>query len=275
MSNGQLFDTHVTTAAQQRFDDDALILQDHNPLDETLLRDIETELAAITGATKRERVRLTVCSTREWNAVTARFVPQRLHKQGMVKHFRVLKDPKDPRHLYISPSALAGLNEGHSNVIIDLVHRMISAAGTPSSQAFDRGVEDLLAAELARRLELPGFPGIYPDEQQFVSTIIEAVRRVDEEPVALLGMLKRDPQEFFARVKESGFFSWWQASAAADDALSRYVDLIESITAPNAQMEGSFMAWAQQCAGIYSDYRAQQRRNALAGAAKRQENDDS
>lgn len=270
--SGQLFQDQSThTGVQQRFDEDALIFEDRNPLDQTLLREIETELAAITGCTRKERPRLTVCNTEQWNAVLAKHVPQRLHKQGMVKHFRVLKDPKDPRHLYIGPSALSGLNEGHSTVVTDLVHQLIGVIGQHSNQAFDRGAADLLAAEVGRRLELDMHPGLYPSEQEFVKTIIEAVRRVDEEPVSLIGLLKRKPESFFARVRDSGYYRWWAASAAENDQLSRYVDLISSITAPSAQLEGSFMAWAQQCAGIYVEYRQQQRRNALAGAAKRAE----
>jgi hypothetical protein len=269
----QLFDTDFTTeaAAQQRFDDDALIFEERNPLDPTLLHEIETELAAITGCTKKNRVRLTVCSTNEWNQVVAKFVPQRLHKQGMVKHFRVLKDPQDPRHLFVGPSALSGLNDGHSTVITDLVHQMIAALGSPSSQAFDRGAADLLAAEVGRRLEIAVFPDIYPEEQRFLSTLIDAVRQVDEDPIELLGLLKRKPDEFYARLRQSGFYRWWEGSARENDVLSQYVDLISSIAAPSAQLEGSFMTWAQNCAEIYCDYRVQQRKNALAGAAKRAE----
>lgn len=264
----QQFQQHV----QQTLHEDAIVLNDgFNPLDETLLREIETELVALTGCSKQNRVRLTVCDVPTWNAVLARHVPPRLHRQGMARHFRVLTDPKDPHHLYVGPSALAGLNEGHTNVISDLLYRMVDCMGGSSNQAFERGVNDLLVAELGRRLKLPVFENLHPREREFVSLIVEAMRGVDEDPTELLGLLKRNPREFFRRLKDSGFYKWWESSVRNSDQMSQYVDLIASTASPSAQLEGSFMAWAMQCADIYCQYRAQQRKNALAGAAKRGE----
>jgi len=266
----QLFATDFTarTGTQQPFED-AYIFEQRDPLDQTLLHDIETELAAITGCARKDRVKLTVCNTEQWRKVVEAYVPAGIHRQGLAKNFRVLKDPRNPRHLYVGPSAVSGLNDRQSTVVTDLVHQMINALDVTSNQAFERGAADLIAAEIGQRLDLPIFTPIYPAERQFVSTIIEAVRKVDEDPAELLGLLKRKPSAFFKRIRESGFYRWWENSARNSDQLVQYVDLIASITSPNAQLEGSFMAWAYQCASIYVDYRIEQRRKAQLGAAAR------
>jgi len=250
-------------------DEDALIFYDRSPLDEELLEKIQTQLQELTGCQKKDRVTVTVLTTEQFQRALRTIVPRRLHDRGLAKNFRVLRDPRDPHHLFVGPSALAGLNEGHSTVVSDLVYQLISAHGQKTNQAFDRGVADLLAADLAQQLGLPLFTDIYPAEKKFVSNIIEAIRDLDEDPIELIALLKRSPNQFYTRLRQSGFYKWWEGSAKSNDQLSRYVDLISSITSPNAQLEGSFMQWAGQCAEIYCDYRAQQRKNALSGGKSR------
>ena len=252
-------------------DEDALIFQERSPLDEKLLEDIQAQLQELTGCTKKDRVRVTVLTTEQFQRALRTIVPKRLHDRGLAKNFRVLRDPRDPHHLFVGPSALSGLNEGHSTVVSDLIYQLISAQGQRTNQAFERGIADILAANISQQLGLPLFANIYPAEHRFVSTIIEAIRQTDEDPMELVALMKRSPTQFYTRVRQSGFYKWWEGSAKGNDQLSRYVDLISSITSPNAQLEGSFMQWAGQCAGIYCDYRAQQRKNALSGA-KRSDN---
>ena len=262
----QLFATDFSadTGTQQQPFEDAYIFEQRNPLDQTLLHEIETELAAITGCAKKDRVKLTVCNTEQWQKVVNAYVPIGAQRQGLAKHFRVLRDPRNRRHLYVGPSAVSGLNDRQTTVVADLIHQMINALDVTSNQAFERGAADLLAEEIGRRLDLPAFPAIYPQERQFVATIIEAARKVDEDPYELLGLLKRKPSAFFKRIRECGFYRWWENSVRSSDQLSQYVDLVASITSPNAQLEGSFMAWAHQCASIYVRYRSEQRRKAQA-----------
>lgn len=249
-------------------DEDAFIFQETNPLDEELLEEIRTELQELTGCSKKDQVKITVLTTQQFQRALRAIVPRRLHDRGLAKNFRVLRDPKDRHHLFVGPSALSGLNDGHSTVVSDLIYQMIASEGAELNLAFERGSADLLAEQIGKKTDLTVFTDIYPAEQKFVSTIIEAMRESDEDPLELLGLLKRSPNQFFTRLRNSGFYRWWESSAKANDQLSRYVDLISSITSPSAQLEGSFMQWAQQCAEIYCDYRTQQRKNALAGGKK-------
>ncbi len=267
---------HATrqAGAQQVLSGDAFHLgedEDH-ALDDTLLREIETELAAVTGCQRKDRVRITVArSVADFQRFVRQHVPRRAQQRGIAAHIRVVRDSTDPHHLIVGPSALAGLNDGHSTVITDLVYMMIEAAGQPASLAFDRGASDILAAELARRMNLDILTDFYPAERRFAEAVIEAVKGVDQDPIELVALLKRSPRQFFKEVRESGFYKWWAGEVKQDANFSQYVDLTASLASPNAQMEGSFMEWAAQCAGVYRDYRAQQRQNALAGAAKRAE----
>ena len=247
-------------------DEDAVVFQSSNPLDEELLESIQLQLSELTECSKRDQVKITVLTTQQFQRALKAIVPRRLHERGLAKNFRVLRDPQQRHHLFVGPSALSGLNEGHSTVTSDLLYPVIAAEGAELGLAFERGSADLLAGELGKRMGLPVFTDIYPAEQKFVATIIEAIRETDEDPMELLGLLKRSPSQFFARLSDSGFYRWWESSARDNDQLSRYVDLISSITSPSAQLEGSFMQWAQQCAEIYCDYRVQQRKNALSGS---------
>jgi len=254
-------------------DEDALVFQEGNPLDQQLLEEVQEELIALTGCAKKDQVQVTVLTTEQFQRALKAIVPRRLHERGLAKNFRVLRDPQDRHHLYVGPSAVAGLNDGHSTVISDLVYQLIAAQGPESNLAFERGCSDLIAQQIGKRLKLAIFTDIYPAEQQFVLTLIEAIRKSDEDPLELLGLIKRSPDQFYARLRDSGFYKWWESSAQENDQLSRYVDLIASVAAPSAQIEGSFMQWAQQCAEIYCDYRVQQRKNALAGARRSDTNE--
>lgn len=273
--NRNLFDDFRTRqGTDQQVEADRIIFEQRNPLDERLLREIETELAAITGCAKKDRVKLTVLSLSDFEALKKNpdIVPKRLLDRGLGPHLRTIVNPKNPHEIFVGPAALSALNDGQSTATTDLVYQMIEAFGQGSNLAFDRGVSDILAKAVAERLDLDIFTDMHPGERKFVEAMIEAAKpNPDDDPVELAGMLRRDPKTFFATVKASPFFQWWEGSAKADDRLARFADLIASISSPNAQWEGSFMAWAEACAERFSDYRAQQRRNALAGAAKRAE----
>lgn len=258
--------------SQQKLQTDTFIFEERNPLDETLLRQMESELNQLVGASKTTAVRITVLGHEDFQRAVRRIVPKRLQDKGLDRHFRVIADPRDPHHLYVGPSALAGLNDGHANVINDLVYHMVGACGAASNQAFERGAADLLAKHIAKQFKLDIFTDHYPEERKMVEAVIDAIREHDQDPLELVCLLRRNPKEFFSRVRNSSFYRWWEGSVKRDDRLSAYVNLIASLTSPNAQLEGSFMAWAKQCAEYYRDYREQQRRNALAGAAKRSSN---
>lgn len=262
-------DLQLKEGAQQRVEGDSYIFEEHNPLDEGLLREVETELVALTGCSKKDRVRITVLGLEDFSRAVRRLVPKRYQERGLAKHIRVLQDPRDPHHIIVGPSALAGLNEGHALVTTDLVYHLISASGTGANQAFERGASDLLARELAARLNLDIFTDQYPKEREFTTAFIEAVKDVDDDVIELVGLLKKNPRQFFNLVKESPFYKWWTQTVKKDDRFSPYVNLIDSITSPNAQLEGSFMAWSEQCATMYCSYRAEQSRKGKLAAAKR------
>lgn len=250
------------------------IFEQHNPLDEKLLREIETELVALTGASRSSRARVTVLGVQEFKAAVNSLMPSRLRERGLAEHIRVFSHPHDPHQVYVGPSALSGLNEGHRNVTSDLVYALIDAFGSGSNLAFERGAADMLAREVADRLELDIYTDHYPAEREFVETIIDAVKPIDTDSLELVGLLKRNPRQFFRMIRESKFYEWWVARVK-QDGHSEYVDLIASLTSPTAQLEGSFTAWAQQCAAIYRDYRLSQQAKGQAGAAARWGGGDS
>lgn len=270
MSQQVLHDIRQRHGIQESLIGDSFVFQERNPLDQTLLHQLADELVDITGAQKADRVRITVLGTEDYNRALREIVPRRLIDRGLGHHFRVLADPRDPHHIFVGPSALSGLNDRHPNVMTDLIYHLIAATGKPSSLAFERGAADLLAAEIARRFDLNIFTDQYPQERRMLEAIIGAIKGFDEPEAEIVGLLKRSPTHFFRLVKGSGFYRWWEGSCQADERLAPYVGLVATIASPAAQMEASFMAWAESCAALYRDYRLQQRANAIAGAQKRQ-----
>jgi hypothetical protein len=263
-------DLQLKEATQERVQGDAYLFEERNPLDETKLREIETELTALTGCTKADRVKITVLGLEDFQRAVRRIVPKRLIDRGLAAHVRVLHDPRDPHHVIIGPSALAGLNDGHANVVTDLLYHLIAATGKPSNQAFERGIADLLAREIADRLGLDVFSDHYPEERAFVEALLEASKPdLDDDLMDTVGVFKKNPKTVYNAIYDSSFYDWWANSVARDDALSAYVDLLRSMTAPNAQLEGSFMLWARQCAEAYRDFRLEQQRKGKLSAAKR------
>lgn len=242
-----------------------------DPLDKTLFTQIEEEINILTGCPREKRARFTFCDLDQYNNVVSILVPKRLRDAGLAVHFRVLVDPRDPHHLFIGPSALAGLNDGHANVISDLIYHIIASTGEFSGLAMERGVSDILAAAVAKQVGLDIFTDMYPAERKYVESLIAASKSVEQDTLELVGLLKRNPTAFWAGMRRSTFYRWWENSARRDDRLSSFVDLIGSISSSHAQLEGSFLQWANSCAEVYRTYRVAQREKALSGAAKRAE----
>lgn len=270
MSQQVLNDIRQRQGIQESLVNDMYAFGQHqNPLDQTLLHQLNTELTTMTGASRSQRARITVLSTEDYNRAVREIVPRRLIEKGLAHHFRVLADPRDPHHIFVGPSALSGLNDRHPNVITDLIYHLIAATGRPSSLAFERGAADILAADLAARFDLDIFTDQYPNERRLLETVAEAMKADSETVVEVVGAMKHNPSAFFQKLKASSFYRWWDHAVRSTDGYSPYIDIVTSLASQTAQMEGSFMEWARACAQVYVNYREQQRERGRAGAAKR------
>lgn len=251
---------------------DGWIFDQPNPLDPTLLYDLVENLNQVMDCAPEHQARITVLSVDDFQSAVKRVLPPRLIAAGLASHFRVLVDPRDPHHIMIGPSALAGLNEGHANVVADLVYHLIDAYGIPTNLAFERGAADLIAAAVSKRMGLVIFTQQYPADAAFLSDVIEAIRRKGQSPLQLIGMLKRDPNAFFGQMSKSPFLKWWVASCRQDPRLAHFVDTIRNLPLPSTQPDELFMQWAAQCASVFAEYRVQARevrkRKRLATAMK-------
>lgn len=249
---------------------DQLVLGEHNPLSEELLREMLTELAAVTAIPANQRAQVTVLDLPDFDEMVQKMLPRRLLDKGLAAHFRVVTDPGYKHRVFVGPSALAGLNEGQGTVITDLAYQLIAATGCDLPLLFERGSADLLAGELAERLGLNLYSDHYPAERHLVEQLIEAIRELDEEPIELVGLMRRSPKQFFDRLHQSSFWQWWLESVTADPAFAGiYGQLLERLSRKSLRLDPTFLAWAASCASTWVEYRQQQRRNALSGAAKR------
>lgn len=249
---------------------DQLQLGGRNLLSEERLEELIGALDAITDVPSNQRCEVSVLSLDDFNQVVKQMVPRRLLDKGLGAHFRAITDPGYNHRVFVGPSALAGLNEGQTTVITDLTYQLIAATGCDLPLLFERGSADMIARQLKEELDLNIFTDHYPAERFLVEQLIEAVRELDEDPIELVGLMRRSPKQFFERLHQSGFWQWWSESVTADAAYSDiYGTLLERLTRKSLRLDPAFLAWASSCATTWVEYRAQQRRNALAGAAKR------
>jgi hypothetical protein len=249
---------------------DQMVLGETNPLSEELLSEALTELAAITGAPSNQRAQTVCLDLPEFQDAVEKMLPRRLLDKGLGAHFRAITDPSYKHRIFVGPSALAGLNEGQGTVITDLMYQLIAATGCDLPLLFERGSADLIAAQLAENLGINIYTDHYPAERLLVSQLIEAIRERDEQPIELVGLMRRSPKQFFERLHSSGFWQWWNDSIIADPAYSDlYGRLLERLTRKSLRLDPTFLGWATSCATAWVEYRRQQSRNALSGAAKR------
>ncbi len=223
---------------------------------------------AIVGGTKANRAVLTVCNHAEYQQALNSITSERMRAKGLHRHLNVVANPSNPRQLFIGPSAVAGINDGHSNVVSEVVYALIAASGNPSNQTFERGSADLIAQELKARLGLDIFTENYPAEREFTLSFIEAIKDTDEEVSDVLGLLRRSPRQFFQKTRGSIFYRWLATQMKKDDSLSPYLNLLGTMSTPGGQIDGNFRPWVKQCADLFVNYRRQQSEKAQARWAK-------
>jgi len=203
------------------FDDDDLLVTDEIDLmDDFELRQIIAGVERFLG-TKRG-IRVSVLDPQQWEEQVNATLHQAARKQGAGRYLHVLHDPRDPHHLYISPSAVMAINQRSKEMYNIIVFAALRRFPCELSTMLRHGLDDLVAGRLAAELDIELFEGTYPEEQELVLALLRVLVHdfppYDEITWALL--MRRDPDRFFYALRQSKFCSAWLRAVKGDEWLA-------------------------------------------------------
>lgn len=237
---------------------DFFLGEDIDLSDETVLRRLEALVEESVGS--RRGVRVSVLSAEQWQTAVERLVPARI-RRGVLKHFHVLPDPRNDAHLLVGPATLAGLNEGSKQMSAEVAYALLKAGEPRLPALLARGSADLLAADVAARLEIPFFASNYPRETQLCRFLIRVVREGhggDWDEHDWLRILKTDPDRFCLALRRTRFAAYWLACAKRDEHLrdqfegARKTLLTERLCHRELAAEDYFVRFTRRCLESYA-----------------------
>lgn len=253
-------------------EDDAFFLEDIDLADETELRRLIGLVDELLGV--RRGVRVSVLSAEQWQTAVERIVPAGL-RRGLIPHLHVLRDPRDPDHLLVGPSALSGLNEHSRQITAEVAYAVIRAGQISLTPLFDHGSADLLAAQLARRIELSFFTSNYPAEARLVRALISTLRAeygFSENDWVIL--LRSKPERFFLALRRSQFMTFLLSCARARPQIQALIAaaprkraaLVALLRAPERDPEDVVAVFYSRCLDEFARRGGPQAENESANA---------
>lgn len=238
---------------------DFFLGEDIDLSDETVLRQLESVIEESVGS--RRGVRVSVLSAEQWQTAVERLVPARIRK-GVLKHFHVLPDPRNASHLLVGPTTLAGLNERSHQMTAEVVYALLKAGEPRLPVLLARGSADMLASDVAGRLDLPFFASNYPRETQLCRALIRVVQEGhggEWEAHDWLRILKTKPDRFCLALRRTRFAAYWLACAKRDERLSedfagaRRTLLTDRLCEPTLTAEEYFARFTRRCLEAYAE----------------------
>lgn len=180
---------------------DILMIDDYDDADETELRRIVRGVEGVVGCPRT--VRLSVLGAEHWQLVLARALTPRL-RNSVAPHLHVLRDPRDARHLYVSRTAVVGINEGSALLSAEVMYAICAMLGEPLPRMWARGAADLICELGADDLGLSIFTHNYPEESEYVRAVIAALQaEYGFELRDWIAQLKTRPTRFFLGLRRS------------------------------------------------------------------------
>lgn len=187
--------------------DDLLIIDDIDLADESEVRTIVSEVEAFIES--KHGIRLSILTAEQWLDALSRSLSPAM-RRGAERHLHVLRDKNDPYHLLISPSAVAGINEGSRVIFAEVVYHVLRCAPTSLSTPLRRGLDDLLAQWIGERLGVDLFTRNFPEESELVMELLKVLAsEFGYQPLDWARLLRRDPDKFFYALERSKFGRLW------------------------------------------------------------------
>lgn len=189
-------------------DDDFLVVEDLDLGDESRLREI-VALIEKTAASPGKALRVSVLTAEQWNTVVTRLLSKHL-RRGMERHLYTLRDPGDPQHLLVSPSAVQGINEDSRMIYQDLVYAVLRCIPTELSESLRHGADDILAETISQNLAVDLFCRNFPEERETVEAVTAILSsQFGYSDLEWTVELRRSPEKVLVALSKSAFAPFW------------------------------------------------------------------
>lgn len=253
----------VTTQGAVGRADGLVLLEEIDLSDEVVLDHLVRTITEISGGDRD--VRTSVLTAEQWHGAIEQIIPPRM-RRGLVHHFHVLRDPRDPVHLLISPSAIRALNARSPMITSEVTYALIHAGEPQLPPLLHRGTADLIARRVSERIGLVFFTSNYPTEAQLVTNLLTVLRAEwgysEDDWVA---QIRSRPDDVLKALKKTSFIPAWLAEAGRDPVLaaelagvSRKRDLpIAHLSDPHATMRDD---WIVACTVAYNQWESDRRK---------------
>jgi hypothetical protein len=233
--------------------DDLLVIEDLDVGDESELRRVVAEIESLVGVTGRGGLRVSVLTTEQWKTVVKRMVPPTL-RRGAELYYFMLRDPRDPRHLLVSPSAVRGINEGNRQMYQELVYTTLRCVPTDLTSSLRKGLDDVLAEACAERIGVDLYVRTYPRQSDLVRALLGVL--INDFGYGLLDwatIFRRTPKRVFLAFKESKFMVFWEEYMRETAGVSDpdRAALLEALNADPLRFESPLIATTEQAITAY------------------------
>ena len=195
--------------------EDFLIVDDLDLSDETELRRVVAAIESLlnsSNSSSRIGLRVSVLTSDQWQTVLSRVLPPSLKKGGADRFIHTFRDPNDRNHLLVSPTVVSGINEGSQAMYQELVYASLRCIPTDLSNGLRLGLDDILAASIAKDIKVDLFCKTHPKEMEIVLGLIKALsNQHGYRPLDWGLVMRRRPERFILALKKSDLVTNWLA----------------------------------------------------------------
>lgn len=210
----------------EEVEDDFLIVDDTDFTDESELRRVVAEVESLVGGRGGRGVRVSVLTAEQWKTVIARALPPAMRRSKAHMYLHTLRDPRDERHLLVSPSAVQAINEGQPSMYEDVIYAALRCLPSELCPLLRRGVDDLIAGELGERLDLKLYTRHHPREAALVRNLLFVlVEQFNYTSLEWALQLRRQPRRCLLAVRKTRFARKWKADTG-EQHLAELVDVL-------------------------------------------------
>lgn len=243
-------------------DGDIRIFDDFDDADESKLREVILEIETFAG--QRQSVRVTVLTAEQWAQVQKRYHSRAARRDGVHRTLHILRDPTDPFHLLVSPSAVRGVNDESQVIYAELVYKVLNSFPFNLPDVLKHGLVGTLAEGASRRLRVNLGPRVYARESLLVQGLVYVLvndykEQLKYPPLEWARLLARDPDKFFLALRKSTFAGAWlkavkdhpRIAPLIADASNKRAALIDLIRSVDLKVDDPLIALTQDAINDY------------------------
>jgi hypothetical protein len=199
--------------------EDFLVVEDLDLGDESELRRVVAEVETFVKAGGKG-LRVSVLTTDQWKTVIVRMLPDQM-RRGAERYIHTLRDPRDPQHLLVSPSAVRGINERQRGMYHEVVFALLRCLPSDLRGPLRKGLDDVIAEECSDKVGVDLFARNYPREATLVRGLVQVLRQqFGHRDIEWALEMRRNPDRFFMALRKSRFIKVWLECAREDDNLA-------------------------------------------------------